>query len=178
MAGCLGRSGKKKRHMHKMHLTVPMLLSKEQLSSSSGTLIITPFFCHSQHRLTSKVSFSTAPTQHSLAHFNFLFLESNGFLFHRKYCSSPLTQLLQQPYLKTSFNDFYVSLYIFLSFTYQQPQKARRLSVHRHRFYPRYKCSSYWVRHGTISGRGGPPLLPSGEPLVDPWIAQLASWSP
>lgn len=75
-------------------------------------------------------------------------------------------------------NRRYTYLSLLPTSTYQQPQKARRLSVHTHRFYPRCKSSSCWVRRGTISGRGGPPLLPSGEPLSDPWITQQASWSP
>lgn len=90
----------KNRRMHEMPLTVPMLSSKEQLSSSSDTLIITPFFCHSQRSLTSEASSSTLG--HLLNTFNFLFLESCASLFHRKHHSSRLMQLFWQPYLKTT----------------------------------------------------------------------------
>lgn len=62
--------------------------------------------------------------------------------------------------------------------THQQLQRARRPSARMHQSYPRYRCRPSWVRHGTTSGRGGPPLLPSGEPSADPWTPRLESWSP
>lgn len=65
-----------------------------------------------------------------------------------------------------------------LNATHQQPQKARRPSAHMHQSYPRCKCRPGWVKRGTISGRGGPPPLPSGEPSAGPWTPWLGSWSP
>lgn len=62
--------------------------------------------------------------------------------------------------------------------THQQLPRDRRPSARTHLSYPRCRCRPSLVRRETTSGRGGPPLPPSGGPSAGPWAQQLESWSP